>query len=110
MAFQLDGSSTVVKGCRALITLQFATYFFELNKIKKNTYVKTNAEATVALPLNQGTMKGTGCFVPFLNFLWLLSLFQDKESDKNMISEISNNDARFCWNSGDRTLYSASFN
>jgi hypothetical protein len=42
---------------------------------------KTNAEATVVIKLNQGTMKGTGCFVPFLNFLWLLSLFQDKERD-----------------------------
>ncbi|MCW3081294.1 MAG: hypothetical protein JWR87_2724, partial [Segetibacter sp.] len=40
-------------------------------------------EATVAIKFNQGTMKGTGRFVPFLNFLWLLSFFQEKESDKS---------------------------
>jgi hypothetical protein len=43
--------------------------------------MKTNAEATVALQLNQGTTKGMGCFIPFLIFLWLLSFHQGKESD-----------------------------
>jgi hypothetical protein len=43
--------------------------------------IKNNAEATVALKPNQRTMKGMGCFIPFLNFLWLLSFFQEKESD-----------------------------
>jgi hypothetical protein len=31
--------------------------------------MKTNAAATVAQKLNQGTPKGMGFFIPFLNFL-----------------------------------------
>ena len=51
--------------------------------------MKTNAAATVAQKLNQGTPKGMGCFIPFLNFLWLLSFFQEKESDKPGIQTAS---------------------
>jgi hypothetical protein len=42
----------------------------------------------VAIQLNQGTMKGTGCFAPFLNFPWILSIFQEKESDKRQLKRI----------------------
>ena len=31
--------------------------------------------------VNHGTLKGMGCFIPFLNFLWLLSFFHEIESD-----------------------------
>ncbi|MDB5250526.1 MAG: hypothetical protein JWQ40_4920 [Segetibacter sp.] len=43
--------------------------------------MKNHAEATVALPLNQGTMKGMGCNRFFLDFSLVTFLFQDKESD-----------------------------
>jgi hypothetical protein len=42
--------------------------------------------ATVVQKLNQGTGKGMG-WGPFLNFLWLLSFFQEKESDKLWIKK-----------------------
>jgi len=44
--------------------------------------MKPDVEATVVIQLNQGEGKERAVIVPFLNFLWLLSLFQDKESDK----------------------------
>ena len=44
--------------------------------------MKPAVEATVVIQLNQGEGKERAVIVPFLNFLWLLSLFQDKESDK----------------------------
>ena len=77
MVFQFGFSTTVVKDSGTLMHLQL------LYEVKENS-IKNNAEATVAVQLNQGTMKGTGCFVPFLNFLWILSFFQEKESDKKM--------------------------
>jgi hypothetical protein len=53
--------------------------------------MKTNAEATVALPLNQGTTKGMGCFIPFLIFLWLLSFHQGKESNNTALGKVLKN-------------------
>ena len=44
--------------------------------------MKPDAEATVVLRLNLGQGKERAVIVPFLKFLWLLSLFQDKESDQ----------------------------
>jgi len=44
--------------------------------------MKPDAAATVVIQLNHGEGKERAVIVPFLNFLWLLSLFQDKESDK----------------------------
>jgi hypothetical protein len=41
--------------------------------------MKTNAETTVAIQLNQGTTKGMGCFIPFLIFLWLLLFIKEKK-------------------------------
>ena len=53
--------------------------------------MKTNAEATVALQLNQGTTKGMGCFIPFLIFLWLLSFHQGKESNNTALGKVLKN-------------------
>jgi hypothetical protein len=39
---------------------------------------KTNAEATVALKLNQGAMKGTGCYRSFLKFSLVTFFFSRK--------------------------------
>jgi hypothetical protein len=50
--------------------------------------------ATVVHKLNQGTRKGMGCFIPFLNFLWLLSFFQEKESDNIAVETVSGNASR----------------
>jgi len=50
--------------------------------------MKPDAEATVVIQLNQGGGKERAVIVPFLNFLWLLSVFQDKESDKKHGIEI----------------------
>ena len=50
--------------------------------------MKPAAAATVVIQLNQGEGKERAVIVPFLNFLWLLSLFQDKESDKKHGIEI----------------------
>ena len=50
--------------------------------------MKPDAAATVVIQLNQGEGKERAVIVPFLNFLWLLSLFQDKESDKKSGGEI----------------------
>jgi hypothetical protein len=44
--------------------------------------MKNNVEDTVVLQFAQGTTKGTAVIVPFLNFLWLLFLFQDKKVTK----------------------------
>ena len=52
--------------------------------------MKSDVAATVVIQLNQGGGKERAVIVPFLNFLWLLSLFQDKESDKKPGKEISN--------------------
>jgi|GEM_PF-5248429 len=59
--------------------------------------MKPNAAATVVIQINQGEGKERAVIVPFLNFLWLLSLFQDKESDKKpgidrMINSLSGDD------------------
>ena len=50
--------------------------------------MKPAAADTVVLQFNQGEGKERAVIVPFLNFLWLLSLFQDKESDKKHDREI----------------------
>ena len=65
-------------------------------KVYKDTAWKTKAEATVAIPLNQGSGKGTGCFVPFLIFLWLLSLHQGKESDICYFKHSSGKPPSYC--------------
>src|SRR4030095_949415 len=57
----------------------------------KQIRMKTNAEATVALQLNQGTTKGMGRFIPFLIFLWLLSFHQGKESDNTASGKVLKN-------------------
>ena len=52
--------------------------------------MKTNAEATVALQLNQGATKGMG-WGPFLIFLWLLSFHQGKESNNTALGKVLKN-------------------
>ncbi|MCW3108928.1 MAG: hypothetical protein JWQ09_3434 [Segetibacter sp.] len=62
----------------------FPDYYWLQLDVSKQT-APTYVEAIVALLFNQGVVKGTGCFVPFLIFLWLLSFHQGKESDKMTI-------------------------
>ena len=58
--------------------------------------MKPAAADTVVLQFNQGEGKERAVIVPFLNFLWFLSLFQDKESDKKPGREIPDGNRFYC--------------
>jgi hypothetical protein len=64
------------------------TLNFEESGITALIGLKTKAEVTVAQKRNQEQRKERAVIVPFLNFLWLLSLFQDKESNNPHLQQL----------------------
>ena len=67
--------------------------------------MKPAVAATVVIQLNQGGGKERAVIVPFLNFLWLLSLFQDKESDKMPGREILTALIATAWRNNPRFVF-----
>src|SRR5215471_21211460 len=57
----------------------------KFNSALRTKHQGSTAEVTVALQLNQGVCTDVLYYHPCLNFLWLLSFFQDKESNKSLL-------------------------
>ncbi len=77
----INGLTGLFKSMQALQRFNFLNIVVQI-EIK---YQGTPAEETILQQLNQGTCTDVLYYHPCLNFLWLLSLHQGKESDRNRI-------------------------
>jgi hypothetical protein len=60
----------------------FLLYFQSLNIFPASTHFSTPKQQFY---LDANAIFSGGCFIPFLIFLWLLSFYQGKESEKMLI-------------------------